>query len=212
MQKKNRSLSDRSSAIGCLAEIIGGMKSAVTPWTENLLELFYRALADEEAEVQSNAAFASGMLVEHSNLDLSSQYPILLGGLRPLFVVAPDAPSSRLNARDNAAGAVARLIVRNTAALPLEHVLPVFIGALPLKNDPLENRPIFRAIFHLFQTNASALVPYLERLLSVFAYVLDPTRDEQVSDETKAELLSLIRTLNVEAPAQVQAAGLTVYL
>ena len=50
VQKKNKSLSDRSAAIGCLAEIISGMKGAVTPQTEPLYQLFYQALADEEAE------------------------------------------------------------------------------------------------------------------------------------------------------------------
>lgn len=188
------------------------MKNAVTPWTENLLELFYRALGDEEAEVQSNAAFASGMLVEHSDVDLSPQYQVLLGGLRPIFNVVPDAPSARLNARDNAAGAVARLIVHNTDAVPLPHVLPVFVDALPLKNDPLENRPVFRAIFHLFRVNPQALAPYFEKLFVVFAYVLDPSREDQISEDTKAELVNLVRALNVEGPAQIQAAGLAVYL
>lgn len=188
------------------------MKNAVTPWTENLFELFYRALADEEAEVQSNAAFASGMLIEHSEMDLSQQYAVLLGGLRPIFAVSSDAPAARLNARDNAAGAVARLIVRNTSAIPLEHVLPVLVDALPLKNDPLENRPVFRAIFHLFNTNPQAIVPYLDKLLVVFAYVLDPIQDEHIGQEMREELLNLIRTLNAQAPAQVQSAGLGAYL
>ncbi|OBZ65245.1 putative importin subunit beta-4 [Grifola frondosa] len=156
--KKNRSLSDRSSAIGCLSEIIGGMKSAITPSTEPLLELFYRALSDDESEVQCNAAFASGLLVEHSEVDLSPQFIHLLAALRPLFVVAHDAPTAKLNARDNAVGAVARMIVKNTAALPLDQVLPVFFEALPLKNDFLENRPVFRAVFHLFKTNPRSCV------------------------------------------------------
>jgi importin-4 len=212
-QKKSRSLSDRSSAIGCLAEIIAGMKSAITPWTEPLMELFYRALSDPEPEVQSNAAFASGMLVENSEKDLSPQYAALLRVLHPLFLLPDDAPAPRLNARDNACGAVARLIVKNTSAIPLESVLPVFVGALPLKNDQLENKPVFRAIFHLFRTNAQILGPYTEKLLAVFAYVLNPaTTDEQISDDTRRELFNLVRLLNTEVPGQVQAAGLGVYL
>ncbi|KAH9931891.1 ARM repeat-containing protein [Fomitopsis serialis] len=143
--KKNRSLSDRSSAIGCLSEIIAGMKGAVTPFTEPLLDLFFRALSDDEAEVQCNAAFAVGLLIEHSQLDLSQHYLKVLASIRPLFVVAPDAP-----------------------------VLPVFFDALPLKNDYLENRPVFAAIFHLFKTNTAVLHPYLDRLLSVFALSSTP--------------------------------------
>ncbi|KAF5362127.1 hypothetical protein D9756_002481 [Leucocoprinus leucothites] len=210
--KKGRSLSDRSSSIGCLAEVIGGMKDAVTPSTEPLLELFYKALSDPELEVLSNAAFATGLLVENSKVDLSPQYLHLLGALRPLFDVTPDSPAARLNAKDNAAGAVARLIVRNTAAIPLEQVLPTFIAALPLKNDYLENRPVFRAIFHLFQNNGASLLPHLDHLLKTFAVVLDPNGPDQVGDEIRGELISLLSLLNAEQPGKVQAAGLSVYL
>ncbi|KAK0218164.1 armadillo-type protein [Armillaria fumosa] len=209
--KKGRSLSDRSSAIGCLAEIIAGMKESVTPSSEPLLELFYLALSDEEPEVLSNAAFGIGLLVEHSQMDLSRQYLHVLAALQPLFVVVPESPATRLNAKDNAAGAVARLIVRNTAALPLDQVLPVWLNALPLKNDFLENRPVFRAIFHLFRTNSNVLLPHLDTLLQEFAIVLPPQPD-QIGDEIRAELIQLISMLNQEDPAKIQAAGLNVFL
>ena len=93
-QKKGRSLSDRSSAIGSLAEIIAGLKSAVTPSTEVLFNLLYQTLQDEDAEVYSNAAFAIGFLVEHSGHDLSSHYGAILTALRPLFNVEDDASLS----------------------------------------------------------------------------------------------------------------------
>ena len=128
-------MSDRSSAVGTLAEIISGMKEAITPSTEPLFNLFYQALQDPDAEVYSNAAFGVGLLVENSAQDLSPQYGLLLSALRPLFEVSPNSPSSKFTARDNAAGAIGRIIVRNTAALPLDQILPIFIGALPLTND-----------------------------------------------------------------------------
>ncbi|KDR80526.1 hypothetical protein GALMADRAFT_240827 [Galerina marginata CBS 339.88] len=210
--KKSRSLSDRSSAIGCLAEIISGMKGAITPYTAQLFELFTRALNDAENEVLSNAAFAMGLLVEYSEADLSPQYLQLLTTLRPLFAVSPQTPAARLNAKDNAAGAVGRLIVRNSAALPLEQVLPIFIDALPLKNDYLENRPVFRALFHLFKTNGAILYPFMDRLLPLFAHVLDPSGPEQVGDDIRADLIGLIALINQEEPTKVQAAGLGVFL
>lgn len=212
-QKKNRSLSDRSSAIGTLSEIIGAMKSSVTPYTQTLTDLFYRALSDEEPEVQCNAAFASGLLIEHSEVDLSAQYLQILAALRPIFDAAPDAPAAKLNARDNAVGAVARMIVKNTAAVPLDQVLPVFLNALPLRNDYLENRPVFRAIFHLFKTQPALLHPHLDKLLQVFAFVLDPTNtSDQIGDEVRGELIGLLSLLNREEPAKVQAAGLTAFV
>ncbi len=188
------------------------MKSSVTPYTQTLMDLFYRALSDEEPEVQCNAAFASGLLIEHSEVDLTAQYLQILAALRPIFDTALDAPSAKLNARDNAVGAVARMIVKNTAAVPLDQVLPVFLEALPLRNDYLENRPVFRAIFHLFKTQPALLHPQLDKLLQVFAFVLDPTSSDQIGDEVRAELIGLIGLLNREEPAKVQAAGLTAFV
>ncbi|KAF7308578.1 Importin N-terminal domain-containing protein [Mycena chlorophos] len=210
--KKSRSLNERSSTIGCLAEIISGMKGAITPSTEPLLELCFKALSDPDADVLSNAAFAVGLLVENSEMDLTAQYLPLLGALRPLFNVTPESASNELNAKDNAAGAVSRMILRNIAAVPLDQVLPILIGGLPLRNDPLENRPVFRALFYLFRTNGAALHPYISNLLPVFAHVLDPSGPDQVGDEIRAELIQLIGALNAEDPAAVQAAGLAVFV
>lgn len=184
------------------------MKSAVTPHTETLLELFYRALSDPEPEVLTNACFASGLLVEHSGMDLSPQYLHLLAAYRPIFNVANDAPVARLNARDNAVGAVSRLIKRNHVAVPLDQVLPVLLDAMPLKHDFLENRSAFGAIFLLFNTQPQVLAPYLDRLLQIFTFVLDPSGPDMVGDEVRAQLIQLIGVLNAADPAKVQSAGL----
>ncbi|EKM50327.1 uncharacterized protein PHACADRAFT_178877 [Phanerochaete carnosa HHB-10118-sp] len=210
--KKTRSLSDRSSAIGALSEIIAGMKEAVTPHTETLLELFYRALSDPDAEVQTNAAFAAGLLVEHSQMDLSPQYLHLLSAFQPLFSVPADAPPAQVNARDNAVGAVSRMIYKSVAAVPLDRVLPVLFGAVPLTQDQLENRPLFRTIFALFKTQPQVLQPYLDKLLSLFACVLDPNAPDQIGDEIRGELLGLLATLYREVPDKVRAAGLAVFV
>ncbi|KAJ7224327.1 armadillo-type protein [Mycena pura] len=210
--KKSRSLNERSSTIGSLAEIISGMKGAITPSTEPLLELCFKALGDPEADVLSNAAFAVGVLIENTDMDLTPQYLPVLGALRPLFNVQPDSPPNALNAKDNAAGAAARMIMRNVAAVPLDQVLPVLIGALPLQNDMLENRPVFRALFFLFRTNGAVLRPYIGSLLPVFAHVLDPNAPDQVGDEIRAELIQLIGALNAEDPGAIQAAGLGVFV
>lgn len=188
------------------------MKEAISPHTQSLLGLLYDALNDSEYTVLNDAAFALGLLVEYSQVDLSQQYLQFLGALRPLFIVAPDAPALKLSAKDNATGAVGRLIVRNTAAIPLDQVLPIFIDALPLKNDYLENRPVFRALFHLFRTNGAALYPFMDRLLPVFTHVLDSSGEEQITESIRTELIHLIALINQEVPEKVQAAGLGRYI
>lgn len=210
--KKNRSPSDRSSSIGCLAEIISGMKHAVSEHTEPLLELFHHALSDESPEVQSNAAFAVGVLIENSQRDLAAQYLPVLAALRPLFEVPEGAPPARYNGRDNAAGAVGRMITKNATAVPIEQVLPVVLSALPLKNDFLENGPVYRAIIHIFVNNSQAVVPHLDGLLRVFAHVLDPEQAEhQLDGQTREQLISLVGMINQSYPDKVNAAGLQAF-
>jgi hypothetical protein len=72
----------------------------------------------------------------------------LLTALSPLF-----NNQTLPNTTDNAAGAVARMIIAHPEAVPLDQVLPVFINALPLKADYEENQPVFECIFKLFGAN-----------------------------------------------------------
>ncbi|KAG8950732.1 hypothetical protein FRC04_007151 [Tulasnella sp. 424] len=203
-----RSNTDRASAIGTLGEVITSMKGGITTFTQPVLEVTTGLLKDEDPEVRSNAAFATGVLVENSDTDLSAHYGTILQRLSHLFNLQPDAGQSEKHGRDNAAGAVSRMIIKNSAAVPLDQVLPVVYGALPLKNDFLENAPVYRSIFHLFRTNPPIVMNYLQILLPAFAAVLSPETTDQLTPDVRAELVELIRHLQQQVPDQVAAAGL----
>ncbi|KAI8331553.1 armadillo-type protein [Chlamydoabsidia padenii] len=188
-----KSSSERSMAIGCLGECITGIKSAVTPHTERLLQLFIKAAEDEDQTVKSNAAFALGVLVTYSQIDLSSQYPAILATLHPLF-----QNQSLVNTTDNATGAVARLILAHAEAVPLDQVLPVFTGALPLKADFAENEPVFNCIFELFRSNNTFVFAHIPQFLQVFVHVL--ADEEQLDGATRGQLVELLRALNNRSP------------
>lgn len=188
------------------------MKGGVTPFTQDVFTLISQGFSDEDPEVRSNAAFAMGVLIENSDLDMSGQYLAILTALRPYFVVAEGSPATQFNAKDNATGCVARMLLKNSSAVPLDQVIPVFIDALPLKHDFLENRPVFRAIFHLFKTVPDALAPHLDHLLAVFVFVLDPESSDMIGDDIRGELIGLIKLLGASVPDKVKSAGLSVYL
>ncbi|QRW00314.1 importin subunit beta-4 [Ceratobasidium sp. AG-Ba] len=209
---KNRSLSERTSTIGSLGEIISGMKAGITPFTQDVFTLISQGFSDEDAEVRSNAAFAMGVLVEYSEIDMSGQYLAILTALRPYFVVADGAPHAQFNAKDNATGCVARMLLKNSNSMPLDQVMPVFVSALPLKHDFLENRPVFQAIFHLSKTNPDALAPHIDHLLAVFAFVLDPDSQDMIGDDIRGELIQLVKGLGGSVPDKVNAVGLGAYL
>ncbi|EJT96591.1 ARM repeat-containing protein [Dacryopinax primogenitus] len=205
---KGHSLADRSAAIGTFGEIIGAMGAAVTEFTEPLFQILYPALADEGVEVRSNAAYALGVLVENSQVDTSSQYVNILRTLQPFFQTPESAAGTTLNARDNACGAVARMLLKNLTAVPPEQVLPTLFAALPLKNDTQENKPVFKCILHIYQANPALLDPYWDLLLKLFQHVLVPAGETEIDDETRTALLALVSHLNQVIPDKVAAAGL----
>lgn len=83
----------------------------------------FPALQDSEPEVRSNAAFAIGALVENTDEVLGGeQYSQLLGGLSKFFEFTSEPSAAELNARDNAAGAVSRMIIKNVSAVPVAQV------------------------------------------------------------------------------------------
>lgn len=203
-----RIASERSMAIGSLGEVIVGLKAGVTPFTNSLLEIISRGLQDEEADVRSNSAFAAGVLIQNSEQDLSQHYTALVGVLQAFFNVPDHSAPALYNARDNAAGSIGRMIVKNTAAVPLEQVLPLIVSIMPLQFDPLENRAVYAAVFSLFRTNPAALEPHLDHLLRAFAYNLSPEHEDQTTEETRAELRALVDHLKSSVPDKVAAAGL----
>lgn len=208
-----RAPSDRSSSIGSFGEIITGLKGGVTPYTADLRAILIDAVTDKEPEVRSNAAFALGVLVENSDVVWTKEdFEAILFRLRPFFQVSEGAPKAAFNARDNAAGAVSRMILTNASLVPLESVLPVLYSALPLEHDPLENRPLFRALFLLFSADPNYLLNYMDKLIPVFAHVLDPSQPDEIGTENRAGLLQLLTQINGLAPGRLQDAGLGAFL
>lgn len=47
---------ERCSAVGCIAEVIGNMKGAITPYTDRLLTVLMKRLSDEDPDTKANAS------------------------------------------------------------------------------------------------------------------------------------------------------------
>lgn len=190
------------------------MGPAITSYTPQLLELGLRGLADGDAEVQSNAAFLVGTLATSSGTDLSGQYRQMLSALQPLFNVSGDKKET-IRARDNACGAIARMMLKNQAAVPVDQVLPPVIAALPLQQDFEPYTNLFEVFFRLASENNATLIGHLDQLTAVFADVLAKQKSakneaaQPLAAPTHARLLELVRALPGD---KVQAAGLNQYL
>lgn len=136
---------ERSTSIGVIAECIQGMKGEVTPFTTSLLKLLLHRMSDEDPETKSNAAFAIGLLQEHSKNDqeILASYNSILAKLEPLL------HTNEARAKDNAAGCVSRMIMKHRDRVPIEAVLPALLELLPLKEDFEENEPVYKMILQL---------------------------------------------------------------
>ena len=197
--------SQRSAAVGSLADVIRGTKGGITPYASPLLKLLLHRLGDEDSQVKSNAAFAVGLLAQYAGSDdddsdeVARAFPTILGKLEPLL--RDGAEPRQL---DNAAGCVARLIARRPHVVPLPEVLPPLVRLLPLRVDFEENAPVWGMLVELFRAgDATALglvgqvVPALEKVLG--------TPAEQLEDDTREALRQLVRFLHRRETALVEA-------
>lgn len=176
----SKSKNMRVSAIGALAEISAGVKSS-NPYSQELLEVFSERLSnDKSLDVKGNSAYGIGIVIENSDVDFSSAYPSILNLLFDLLgktdkqagnVDADDEETQEVVNRSyaNACGCVARLALKNEAAVPLEHVIQPLLSHLPLKTALEENVPIFKLIIKLFEKDDQLINSQVEAVVNIFA-------------------------------------------
>lgn len=202
---------ERSSAIGTIADCVGNMGGAVTPYTSALMKVILHRLSDEDSDTKANAAYGAGLLCEKSdaNAEILKSYPTILGKLEPML---HEGQNPRV--LDNAAGCVARMIGKHPDKMPLEEILPRLMELLPLKEDYEENAPVYAMVvklckcvtthFPASKTNSGAdqagnpimrgLTPQLKPVLEK---VLAPP-EEQLEDDTRKQLLELVEYLKAQ--------------
>lgn len=175
-----KSKTKRVCAIGALAEIASGVKEN-NPFSAELLEIFTNRLAnDKSLDVKGNAAYGIGIVIENSPTDFTSAYPTILNLIFDLLsktdkragnVDVDDEETKEVVNRSyaNASGCVARLALKNEAAVPLEHVIQPLLNHLPLETALEENVPIFKLIAKLYESDNQLIVPQTEQVIKIFA-------------------------------------------
>ncbi|KAI1211139.1 ARM repeat-containing protein [Annulohypoxylon truncatum] len=182
---------ERSTAVGVVAECVSFMGSAVTPHTATLLRPLLHRLSDEDKETKSNAAYAIGQLVYHSE-DANTYLPAyneILSKLEPLLQIT----DARL--QDNAAGCACRLILAHPDKVPIADVLPVIVDLLPLKEDFEENKPIYQCIYQLYAVENPTVRELSPKLVNIFRGLLE-ANDDQLDPHTKELVLGMTSALS----------------
>lgn len=197
--KKQSSTTDKSYAIGTLAEVVQGLGQAgVGPFCRPLLQVFLSGMRDRDSEVRSNAVFGLGLLIQNAPDILAPDFPSLLEALSAML----SREDSR-HAKDNICGAVARLILAGVAAVPMADVFPALLQHLPLEEDFEENATVFHCICYLYSIKHEEFVKNLPSIIRVILRVIGT---DQVNPDTKGNLVCLVKSMSSEIPNEVQTA------
>jgi hypothetical protein len=186
---------DRSMAIGCLGEIAQELGNGmIDHWTSIFLPAIETGLADEGMHVKRNAAFCAGVCCESLGETITMYYPKLLQALRPLFFV-DDTNSDSSAAKDNAAAAVARMIIASPNSVPLVHVLGPFLKALPLKSDTSENEVVYNCLLGLISMKRPELQSHGSDIQRIILEVIN-NDDHDVNEDLRNKMRLVMSSLS----------------
>nr|GEX14599.1 importin-4 [Tanacetum cinerariifolium] len=143
------------------------MGAPIATYVDAVMPLVLKELGSSSETNRRNAAFCAGELCKNGGVSSLKYFGDVLRCLYPLFGESePDAA-----VRDNAAGAVARMIMAHQESIPLNQVLPVFVKVLPLKEDREESMPVYSCICSLVLSSNAQIAPLVPDLVNVFAQV-----------------------------------------
>lgn len=188
----------RALAYGSIAEMVRRMDVDLSlhPVVPTLVPAMYKGLADSAPDVQRTAAFLCGVLLQHTPQIINTGSLInisqILAALHPLF----DSQRPAVVV-DNACGAVARLITTFPQSVPLQHVLPVLLTALPLREDHEEETPVWTCLIQIVKSSPAFVAPHAGIFLVVAARSL-PSLPQQLMPELINSLNSLSQFLGAQ--------------
>lgn len=200
--KPSRAHTDRSMAIGCYAEVIAEIGPASLKYVDLLMPMIQAGLADTMEGVRRNSAFCIGTLVQSTGTAMVPHFLNMLQWLHPVCLRKDTRKTSDTGGADvdNALAAVARLITAAHTAVPLAHVLPVVLAALPLREDTSEGPIIYQCFAQLLHVNDPTAVSMVAQLVAAFGETL--TKSSTAIDETKAVSVAILKHLVASAQFQ----------
>uniref|UniRef100_A0A6M2CSE5 Putative karyopherin importin beta 3 ovary overexpressed n=1 Tax=Rhipicephalus microplus TaxID=6941 RepID=A0A6M2CSE5_RHIMP len=196
--KRHSSTSDRSYAVGTLAEVAASMgEEGIGPFCRPLQQIFLNGMRDRNGEVRSNAVYGLGVLIKNAREILQPEYPALLEALSTML-----AREDNRHAKDNICGAVAKLLLVGVTVVPVEQIFPVLLQQLPLQEDFEENDSVFHCICYLCGIGHEV---FMKNLPAILRIVLKVIQTDQITIETRVNLLHLVKSLSLSYPQEIQA-------
>ncbi|XVE91916.1 hypothetical protein REPUB_Repub01dG0052500 [Reevesia pubescens] len=187
--KASRPPQDRTMVVACLAEVAQDMGAPIASYIDRLMPLVLKELSSSSATNRRNAAFCAGELAKNGGESTLKYYNDILRGLYPLF--GESEPDDAV--RDNAAGAIARMVMVHPQSIPLNQVLPVFLRVLPLKEDHEESMAVYNCVSMLVLSSNPQILAHVPELVNIFAQVLvSPAETSEVKAQVGRAFSHLI--------------------
>lgn len=198
--KQTSSTAEKSFAVGTLAEVIESIEDTTKLFVDQLYPVFQRMLKEEDDEVRSNAVFAMGMLAANGGEVMRERHPEVL---KHLLEMMEKEENGRV--MDNACAAICRMIWTNGVNLPLQHIVPVVIQQLPLKEDFEENTTVFTCLLKLYQEDNQQVVDSLPVLLEVVASILGTPQAKPDIQKLLVQFVQSVKERYVEKYQTIKA-------
>ncbi|KAL8438903.1 hypothetical protein Efla_005383 [Eimeria flavescens] len=188
--------------LGCFAEVFREMKGAAISYAESaaVLTAVARGIAQQEDEdCRRNACFCLSVIYEvgGSSEIINRKTMEFLQVLHPIFRPRDDLNKSEHTTMDNAASAVASMLLHApTAGLPLGDIVKVFFAALPLEADKEESKGVLQALLHLASTQPDLVLQNAEQFMLACACEASfPGATRRVGPEAVAAAQQLLREM-----------------
>jgi hypothetical protein len=165
--KSPRPPSDRSIAMVCLG-VIAREVDVSAHWESTYFPAILARLGDPVNDVKHNAACSAGMCCESLGEKVGDKYSQLLPAITQLFSLDRSSGKSSAATVDNAAAAVARMILACPQKVPMSQVLPALLGVLPLKSDMTENETVYNCLFTLQKMPQADFVANRDKVRKVY--------------------------------------------
>lgn len=159
----------KSLGVSTIAEVLRLAKLDPSPFINNLIRVVFTALADKDPVTRSNAVFCSGIIMQNAAVNGTCYHLQVMDAICPSLRMGPSADPLLGQLRDNAAGAVARMMAVPGSPLPLDTVLPLWMAALPLQTDFEEYAPVLNALALLLVQQQQRLTTFMPRVMETIA-------------------------------------------
>jgi len=199
--ESGRPSSDRSMAIGCIADVFQELGSQCSPYVITTFPVILNCLSDTTAEVRRNAAYCCGVVCQMATSAAAPFFEKAVTALLPLIDTDVKDNLELIAARDNAISSIAKITTVATNSVPLDKMVEIILRGCPLTGDYGECKSVYGCIMGLCQTVPQVMTKHLGTILNIFSQVIGV---EQVPKEVQTSIVQFCKSTLQTFGAQLQ--------